>query len=124
MTCSACSARVEKSVKCLSGVQSVQVNLLTNSMNVEYDSSAVDDNGIISAVENAGYGASVKGGQKENAKQDAGSAADKAQKAMKSRLIWSFVFLIPLMYVSMGHMMWNWTLPSFLDGLAAAPLFP
>ncbi len=115
MTCSACSARVEKSVKCLSGVQSVQVNLLTNSMNVEYDSSAVDDNGIISAVEKAGYGASVKGGQKENAKQDAGSAADKAQKAMKSRLIWSFVFLIPLMYVSMGHMV-SLPLPSFLEG--------
>ena len=115
MTCSACSARVEKSVKCLNGVQSVQVNLLTNSMNVEYDSSAVDDNGIISAVENAGYGASVKGGQKENAKQDAGSAADKAQKAMKSRLIWSFVFLIPLMYVSMGHMV-SLPLPYFLEG--------
>ena len=61
MTCSACSARVEKSVKCLDGVQQVQVNLLTNSMSVEYDADRLDDSGIIKAVTSAGYGASVKG---------------------------------------------------------------
>ena len=116
MTCSACSARVEKSVKCLDGVQQVQVNLLTNSMSVEYDSAKLDDSGIIKAVTGAGYGASVKGtAAKKSAEKSAVSAADEARRAMKSRLIWSFVFLIPLMYVSMGHMV-GLPLPSFLSG--------
>ncbi len=116
MTCSACSSRVEKSVSCLDGVQQVQVNLLTNSMSVEYDSAKLDDSGIIRAVTAAGYGASVKGKtQRKSAEKSAVSAADEARRAMKSRLIWSFVFLIPLMYVSMGHMV-GLPLPGFLSG--------
>ena len=125
MTCSACSSRVEKSVSSLEGVQSVQVNLLTNSMSVEYDSAALSDQGIITAVEKAGYGASVKSDSKNKAQsttQSATSAAEKAQKAMKSRLIWSFVFLLPLMYVSMGHMA-GLPLPSFLEGTMNAVSF-
>lgn len=117
MTCSACSARVEKSVKGLTGLSSVQVNLLTNSMSVEYDESQLNDDQIISAVIKAGYGASVKGDSapKKAAHSDAVSAADKARLEMKSRLIWSFVFLVPLMYVSMGHMV-GLPLPPFLEG--------
>ncbi len=118
MTCSACSARVEKSVKCLDGMQSVQVNLLTNSMSVEYDASKLDDAGIINAVTKAGYGASVKGKSSDSKKASVSSAtdaADKARKEMRSRLIWSFVFLIPLLYVSMGHMI-GLPLPPFLEG--------
>lgn len=117
MTCSACSARVEKSVKCLDGMQSVQVNLLTNSMSVEYDEGRLSDTQIVSAVEKAGYGAAVKGRNGEDKKpaNSAVSAADKAQRAMRSRLVWSFVFLIPLMYVSMGHMV-GLPLPAFLEG--------
>ena len=116
MTCSACSARVEKSVRGLDGVQQVQVNLLTNSMSVEYDSAKLDDSGIIGAVKAAGYGAAVKGRTAvKAAEKSAVSAADEARRAMKSRLIWSFVFLIPLMYVSMGHMI-GLPLPDFLSG--------
>ena len=116
MTCSACSARVEKSVRGLDGVQQVQVNLLTNSMSVEYDSAKLDDSGIIGAVKAAGYGASVKGKTPgKSAEKSAVSAADEARRAMRSRLIWSFVFLIPLMYVSMGHMI-GLPLPDFLSG--------
>ena len=116
MTCSACSARVEKSVRGLDGVQQVQVNLLTNSMSVEYDGGRLDDDAIIRAVTAAGYSAAVKGRTAvKAAEKSAVSAADEARRAMRSRLIWSFVFLIPLMYVSMGHMI-GLPLPDFLSG--------
>ncbi|MBQ8119525.1 MAG: cation-translocating P-type ATPase, partial [Ruminococcus sp.] len=116
MTCSACSARVEKSVKALEGIQSVQVNLLTNSMNAEYDEKLLTSEQIISAVTNAGYGAAVKGETRQKAeKSSATAAAEKSRKEMKSRLIWSFIFLVPLMYISMGHMV-GLPLPMFLHG--------
>lgn len=110
MTCSACSSRVEKCVSRLEGVQEVSVNLLTNSMVVGYDEEKLDEQGIVNAVEKAGYGASPAGSRKE---AGAASAADgkkltpvqEAQKNMKRRLIGSFVCLIPMMYISMGEMM-------------------
>ncbi len=127
MTCSACSSRVEKCVRKLEGMNDVTVNLLTNSMQVEFDDSKLTTNDIISAVTQAGYGASIK--------QDSNNAAapaaapvqrenpmDAQLKEMKHRLIVSFVFLIPLMYVSMGHMV-GLPLPSFLSGHANAVSF-
>lgn len=110
MTCSACSSRVEKCVSRLEGVQEVSVNLLTNSMVVGYDEEKLDEQGIVNAVEKAGYGSSPAGSRKE---AGAASAADgkkltpvqEAQKNMKRRLIGSFVCLIPMMYISMGEMM-------------------
>ena len=117
MSCAACSARVEKAVSKVPGVTGCSVSLLTNSMGVEGTASAQD---IIRAVEASGYGASKKG----SAKEASGSSAsdyeemlkDKTTPLLKKRLIASLVLLIPLMYVSMGHMMWNWPLPSFFDG--------
>ncbi len=112
MSCAACSAKVEKAVSNVSGVDSCAVNLLTNSMMVEGTASEKE---IISAVEKAGYGASVKGKEK-NATANDDTLKDTETPKIRNRLIWSLVFLIPLMYISMGHMMWNWKLPSFLDG--------
>ena len=117
MSCAACSARVEKAVSKVPGVTSCSVSLLTNSMGVEGTAFAQD---IIRAVEEAGYGASKKGGAKEASGSSASDyeemLKDKTTPILKKRLIASMVFLIPLMYVSMGHMMWNWPLPSFFDG--------
>ena len=116
MSCAACSARVEKAVSKVDGVTSCSVSLLTNSMGVEGSAS---DSTIIKAVEEAGYGASVKGSL---ASTEAGhtesedALADKITPVLKKRLIWSVGFLLILMYFSMGHMMWNWPLPSFLEG--------
>ncbi len=107
MTCAACSARVEKAVSSLDGVRECSVNLLTNSMIVD---SSISNEEIISAVEKAGYSASVSGEKKMhnrgNEKNDA--------KHIFHRLLWSLVFLAALMYVSMGHTMWGWYLPEFL----------
>lgn len=118
MTCSACSSYVEKSVAKLEGVDKVSVNLLTNSMQVEYDETKLDTDGIIKAVEDAGYGAAVKGSTqaggaaKKNSGANGGETAVSLQQKniaqMKKRLIISVIFLIPLMYVSMGHMIYNW----------------
>ena len=105
MTCAACSARVEKAVKSVSGVKSCAVNLLTNTMTVEGGSPA----DIIGAVEKAGYGAS-KAGEKPAEKP----SADKETSKMKLRLFWSLGFLLVLMYISMGAMMWGFPLPAFL----------
>lgn len=103
MTCSACSAHVEKSVSKLEGVQCVNVNLLQNSMVVEYDDNALGTTDIIHAVESGGYGASVQG---ETKTQEAPkNVAAEEMHHMKRRLIASFCFLIPLFYISMGHMM-------------------
>lgn len=116
MSCAACSARVEKAVSKVDGVTSCSVSLLTNSMGVEGSAS---DSTIIKAVEEAGYGASVKGSSAstEAGHTDAEDAlADKTTPVLKKRLIWSVGFLLILMYFSMGHMMWNWPLPSFLEG--------
>ena len=117
MSCAACSTRVEKAVSKVPGVESCSVSLLTNSMGVEGTASDAD---IIKAVTDAGYGASVKGGA--SAGQSRGAAADDdflkdtETPKMKKRLIASVIILIPLMYLSMGHMMWGWPLPAFLDG--------
>ena len=110
MSCSACSARVEKAVSAVNGVTSCSVNLLTNSMGVEGTASESD---IISAVEKAGYGAYPKGAEKAKSAED---TENKEIKTMKNRLIWSSVFLVILMYFSMGYSMWGWYVPKFLDG--------
>ena len=126
MTCSACSAHVEKSVAKVPGVRSVTVNLLSNNMAVDYDETASSDAAVIHAVEEAGYGASVHAGAASSRPQaKAAPAADPmaAEIAnMKRRLIVSFVFLIPLFYISMGHMM-GLPLPHFLHGTANALVF-
>ena len=121
MSCAACSARVEKAVSKVPGVTSCSVSLLTNSMGVEGSASAAD---IITAVEEAGYGAEKKGTKSSvSSAASSGSAAaaagdslkDRETPKMKKRLIASLCFLIPLMYFSMGHMMWNWPVPSFFE---------
>lgn len=118
MTCSACSSHVEKSVSKLTGVENVSVNLLTNSMQVEFDENKLDTAGIIKAVEDAGYGAAVKDGRAKSGVKTSGqsgsqensglSAVEQNVKNMKKRLIVSLIFWIPLMYVSMGHMIYQW----------------
>lgn len=116
MSCAACQVRVEKAVSALPGVKSCAVSLLTNSMGVEGDVSSSE---IIKAVENAGYGASLKksgAGGKASAVNGEEELLDRETPKMKKRLVASVVLLIPLLYVSMGHMLWNWTLPPFLDG--------
>lgn len=110
MSCSACSAHVEKSVSKVDGVDKVMVNLLTNSMQVEFQEEKTNTAAIIKAVEEAGYGASVKGktAEKASGETDAVSVQQKNIANMKKRLIISVIFLVPLMYVSMGHMIYNW----------------
>ena len=110
MSCAACSARVEKAVSALPGVESCAVNLLTNSMVVEGSAGRQE---IIRAVEAAGYGASLKGtgSAKETAQED--PLKDRETPALKRRLFTSLGFLLILMYLSMGHMMWGWPLPAF-----------
>lgn len=108
MTCSACSAHVEKAVKKLEGMKNVSVNLLQNSMTVEYDESILTSQNIIDAVVDAGYGASLKDSGKSagtSAQTKKENTAEKSAKDMKKRLISSLCFLVPLMYVSMGHML-------------------
>ena len=112
MSCAACSLRVEKAVSSVKGVTSCSVNLLTNSMVVEGTASPEE---IISAVTNAGYGAALKKESKEQIEQSEDTLTDRETPALKRRLIASLVFLIILMYVSMGHMMWGWPLPPFFD---------
>ena len=117
MSCAACSARVEKAVSGVEGVTSCSVSLLTNSMGVEGTASQA---AIIQAVEEAGYGASPKGGQ-EQAKEGGfdslqDSLKDRETPVLRRRLLSSIVFLLLLMYLSMGHMMWGWPLPSFFEG--------
>lgn len=118
MSCAACSARVEKAVKKVEGVTSCSVSLLTNSMGVE---GSADDKAIISAVEAAGYGARLKtdtDSSKSTAKvsyEDDEIFSNKASLTLRNRLIVSLIFLIVLMYFSMGHMMWGWSLPKVLE---------
>lgn len=118
MTCSACSAHVDKAVRKLDGVCEVNVNLLGGSMTVDWDGGLTPEQ-IVSAVEKAGYGASLPAAPGQGAAQAQGKPAAGAMedelKNMKARLIWSFVFLIPLFYLSMGHMM-GWPIPHFFHG--------
>lgn len=111
MTCSACQAHVEKAVRSVNGVKSANVNLLRNFMQVEFDESASTSDEIIKAVEKAGYGASVCGEKKTTEKN---SASDEL-KNMKKRLIWSVIFLAPLFYICMGHMV-GLPIPAILSG--------
>ena len=114
MSCAACQARVEKAVSAVEGVDSCAVSLLTNSMGVE---GSADPEKIIAAVEAAGYGASKKeSGKSKETTQNSDSLKDTETPKMKKRLIASIIILLPLMYVSMGHMLFDFPLPSFLDG--------
>ncbi len=123
MTCSACSAHVEKAVSKVEGVSSASVNLLSNSMQVTYDETVVTAEGIIAAVTASGYGASLpqKAGSKAAPPKREDAMAGEIQ-GMKHRLVWSFVFLIPLFYISMGHML-GAPLPGFLVGMENALAF-
>ena len=113
MSCAACSARVEKAVSSVKGVTSCSVSLLTNSMGVEGNASAAD---IIAAVQNAGYGASLKNGNSTETANQEDALQDKETPVLKKRLLVSLVFWLVLMYFSMGHMLWGWPLPSFFNG--------
>ena len=116
MSCAACTARVEKAVSGVKGVTSCSVSLLTNSMGVEGTADAEE---IIAAVRNAGYDAAIKKrntGRNTRSSSDGDALKDRETPALKKRLFASLGFWIVLMYVSMGHMMWGWPLPSFFDG--------
>lgn len=118
MTCAACSSRVEKAVSKVPGVNSCSVSLLTNSMGVDGTASDAE---IIAAVKNAGYGAAVKGAEKNTRSQGAAASDEELLKdhetpILKKRLFSSLIFWVVLMYMSMGHMLWDWPLPGFMDG--------
>ncbi len=118
MSCAACSARVEKAVNAVPGVTSCSVSLLTNSMGVEGSASG---DAIIEAVQNAGYGAKIKGAdvQSGNAQNQGAleeELVDHTTPLLRKRLRWSVCFLLVLMYFSMGHMMWNWPVPKWMAG--------
>ena len=116
MSCAACSARVEKAVSAVKGVTSCSVSLLTNSMGVE---GTAEPGAVIDAVVKAGYGASLKGAAAPSSSVGRAEAEaeleDHETPRLRRRLIWSVFFLLILMYFSMGHMMWNWPLPSFYN---------
>lgn len=114
MTCSACSSRVEKCVEKLDGVNTVSVNLLTNSMQVDFDENKLTEEKIADSVIQAGYGMEISTGKSEK-KEEKEDIVEKNIESMKKRTIWSFIFLIPLMYVAMGHMA-GLPQPSFLSG--------
>lgn len=114
MTCSACSSRVEKCVEKLDGVNTVSVNLLTNSMQVDFDENKLTEEKIADSVIQAGYGMEIPTGKSEK-KEEKEDIVEKNIESMKKRTIWSFIFLIPLMYVAMGHMV-GLPQPSFLRG--------
>ena len=135
MTCSACSARVEKAVLTCSGIEEVSVNLLKNSMTVSYDEQQTNTDSIVKSVVDAGYGAipEIKAqasgaqngrGQRKSAASvnTADDAAAQHMQQMKKRLIWSAVFTVPLFYISMGHMA-GWPLPGILLGTENSLIF-
>ena len=116
MHCAACSARVEKAVSKVEGVSACSVSLLTNSMGVEGTASASD---IIAAVEHAGYHAAMKGAEDAQSRTNAvqeDALKDRETPVLRRRLIASVIFLLVLMYVSMGHCMWGWPVPDFFKG--------
>ena len=117
MSCAACSARVEKAVSKVPGVTSCSVSLLTNSMGVEGTAAPAD---IVAAVEAAGYGASPKNAAAQSAAPSADALKDTETPRLKRRLIASLIFWVVLMYFSMGHMLWNWPLPGFMQGRCEA----
>lgn len=120
MTCSACSANVERSVKKLDGVQSVNVNLLTKSMSVEFDETETDNNTIIEAVVDAGYNASLFSGDAERTAEKKVNPVELELKEMKGRILVSFIFWIPLMYLAMNHMLNEWIglpVPGFIKAV-------
>ena len=113
MSCAACSARVEKAVSKVAGVTSCSVSLLTNSMGVEGTASPEE---IIAAVKSAGYGAALKGAKSESGKTvSEDDLKDRETPKLLARFIASFIFLLPLLYIHMGHMLLGWPLPSFFD---------
>ncbi len=125
MTCAACSAHVEKAVSKLTGVEKAEVSLMTNSMQVVYDNASLSAADICRAVEEAGYGASPADEQQKKSAANEPSAFDLARQEMRHtlhRFLWSLVFLVPLMYVSMGHM-GLWPVPSFFKGTANTMTF-
>lgn len=123
MTCSACSAHVEKAVNKLDGVEKAEVNLLSNSMTVSYDETKVSRENIVKAVVDGGYSAAIFGEKSAAATEKSSREIRKEElEGMKRRLIWSIVFLIPLFYISMGHMM-GLPLPDFMHGNANAITF-
>ncbi len=124
MTCSACSARVEKAVTKLDGTAEVSVNLLTNSMQLTYDEALLNPAQIIEAVEQAGYGASVKGEKAAASRPRETDPLAKEAAAMRQRLFWSVVFLLPVMFIAMHQMILGWLglpVPAFLQELFAGP---
>lgn len=121
MTCSACSARIEKNINKTEGILEANVNLLTNSMTVKYDESVLSEEDIIKVVEDTGYGASTVMQKNKEVKKDAKD--DKSEiREMKKRVIISLIFAIPLFYISMGHML-NWPLPKIFHGTENALIF-
>lgn len=120
MTCSACSARVERGVNALPGIESATVNLLKNNMTITYDDAVLNENLIVKAVTDSGYGATVHG--KEKAEKGGEDAAQKNARHMRIRLMVSFVFIIPLFYLSMGEML-GWPLPGIFLGSENAMIF-
>ena len=121
MTCSACSARIEKNINKTEGILEANVNLLTNSMTVKYDESVLSEEDIIKVVEDTGYGASTVMQKNKDIKKDAKD--DKSEiREMKKRVIISLIFAIPLFYISMGHML-NWPLPKIFHGTENALIF-
>ena len=133
MTCSACSSRVQKAVEKLAGTQAVNVNLLTNSMQLEYDEQKTDATAIIAVVEKAGYGAALKGAAVPSSAGESRpkeKIADQQAEEIRQRLVWSLAFLLPMMYVSMHHTLLAWLglpVPAFVqaafDGPANAVTF-
>ena len=121
MSCSACSARVEKAVSGMDGVVEASVNLLTNSMSVEYDSKTIDVAQIVSKVEDTGYGAIPKTAEKRK-EAPPEDASLKETRSMKNRLIASGAFAVPLFYISMGNML-GWPIPAFLSGMGNAGVY-
>ncbi|MGN0575516.1 MAG: heavy metal translocating P-type ATPase [Ruminococcus sp.] len=112
MSCAACSSRIERAVSAVEGVSSCSVSLLTNSMSVEGDAAS---EAVITAVKSAGYGASLKSSEKKSSELHSDELKDNETPVLKRRLIWSLIFLIPLMYISMGNMMWNFPLPGIIE---------
>lgn len=116
MTCSACSARIEKNINKTNGIIEANINLLSNSMTVKYDEFVLNEGDIIKVVQDTGYGASLSGAKTSSARSDNTKSDAQAEfKEMKKRLIISFVFAIPLLYLAMGHM-FKWPLPSVFHG--------
>jgi len=122
MTCSACSARIEKNLNKTPGVTEVNVNLLSNNMTVKYDETVLSEGDIVKVVINTGYGASSAEKKKETPDKNDKTDAEKEFIEMKKRLIISFIFAVPLFYISMGHML-KWPLPDFFHGKANSITF-